>query len=137
QAGPFRVPTQDGGPLMTDTLPGCVVEALSPFGAVVRPESGTPAVPACFAELRQRLLRDRLLVFRGFAPFADKEALAGYARGWGPLLEWGVGTVFEAAKQPDATNYLFTSCSEPYHWDGAYAQHVPCLQGFQMVGMPC
>jgi alpha-ketoglutarate-dependent taurine dioxygenase len=121
---------------MSDLPTELVVEPLAPFGAVVRPRAGTPAVPVCSPGLRQRLLRDRLLLFRGFAPLTDKEALAGYAREWGPLLEWGFGTVFEVAEQPDATNYLFTAGSVPYHWDGAFAKQVPWLQVFQCVEAP-
>jgi alpha-ketoglutarate-dependent taurine dioxygenase len=119
-----------------DTIPGYLVEPLAPFGVVVRPVLGTPAVPACTLELRRRLLRDRLIVFRGFSPFANKEALAGYARSWGPLLEWSFGAVFEVAEQSDATNYLFTSGSVPYHWDGAFAKQVPWLQVFQCDEAP-
>ena len=114
---------------------GCVVEPLTPFGAIVRPTGGSRPLPPA-ADLRELLLRNRVLVLRGFDPAPTKEAAAAYAAEWGPLLEWDFGTVFEVVEHDDPKNYLFTSGSVPYHWDGAFAKQVPWLQVFQCLEAP-
>jgi len=116
-------------------IPGCDVEQLSPLGAIVRPIAGLRVMPSP-GELRELLLRNRLLVLRGFEPFPTKEAASAYAAGWGPLLEWDFGTAFEVVEHDDPKNYLFTSGSVPYHWDGAFAKQVPWLQIFQCLESP-
>jgi alpha-ketoglutarate-dependent taurine dioxygenase len=117
-----------------DTVAGCTVEPLAPFGAVVRP-TGSRAIPGA-DELRDLLLRNRVLALRGFDPAPTKEALAAEAEAWGPLLAWDFGTVFEVVEHDDPKNYLFTSGSVPYHWDGAFAARVPWLQVFQCLEAP-
>lgn len=117
-------------------LAGCTVEPLAPFGQLIRPQVSGASLPGFSADLRQRLLTERLLVWRGFAPFTEQATLAEYARCWGPLLEWSFGNVFEVVEQPAAANYLFTSGSVPFHWDGAFAAQTPWLQLFQCVEAP-
>jgi alpha-ketoglutarate-dependent taurine dioxygenase len=117
-------------------IPGCLIEPLSPFGMLVRPIDGAcPMLPVSQAQI-VLLLRNRLLVFRGFETFSDQAATAAYASLWGPLLEWDFGAVFEVIEQESPRNYLFTSGSVPYHWDGAFAKQVPWLQVFQCVESP-
>jgi len=109
---------------------------LSPLGTLVlgdRPRSPTE-LP--HEGLRDLLLREQLLVLRNFTPFPEKQALSEYARRWGDLLEWEFGTVFEVVEQANPKNYLFTSGSVPYHWDGAFAARVPWLQVFQCQESP-
>ncbi|WP_439621978.1 hypothetical protein [Gemmata sp.] len=112
------------------TVPGCAVEPLVPFGVLVRPTGGPRPVPSP-AELRELVLRDRVVVCRGFTPEPTQHALAAYAAGWGSLLQWDFGTVFEVVEHEAPKNYLFASGSVPYHWDGAFAERVPWLQVFQ------
>jgi alpha-ketoglutarate-dependent taurine dioxygenase len=106
---------------------------LSPFGALIRSGEGPGLSPELLQPL---LLRHRLLVLRGFAPFGSKEELAAYCRRWGELLEWDFGTVFEVVEHDSPKNYLFTSGSVPYHWDGAFARQAPWLQVFQCLESP-
>ena len=73
---------------------------LTPFGLLVHaPSPGTALADLPVEPLRRAVLQARLLVLRGFAPFADREALAGYCRAWGDLLEWDFGSVFEVVEQ--------------------------------------
>lgn len=116
-------------------IAGCMIEPLAPFGVLVRPAEAAGVLPAV-AELRELLLRNRVLVLRGFEPSPTKDASASYASEWGPLLEWDFGTVLEVVEHDDPRNYLFTSGSVPYHWDGAFAKQTPWLQVFQCCEAP-
>lgn len=102
---------------------------MTPFGRLIE----APHLPT---DLRAELAQHRLLVLRGFEPFPTTDALAAYARTFGPLLEWDFGTVFEVVERANPNNYLFTSGSVPYHWDGAFAAKVPWLQVFQCLESP-
>jgi alpha-ketoglutarate-dependent taurine dioxygenase len=114
-----------------------VTTPLSPFGVLVRPAAGAPPIESVpVARLREALDRDRLVVLRGFAPLREKRQLADYARRWGELLEWDFGAVFEVVEHADPKNYLFTSGSVPYHWDGAFAKQTPWLQVFHCLESP-
>jgi alpha-ketoglutarate-dependent taurine dioxygenase len=120
-----------------ETLPGLTLEPLAPFALLVRPDAGpVPLEGLPIERLRPLLLQHRLLVLRGFSPCADKDGWASYCRRWGPLLEWDFGFVFEVVEHAAPKNYLFTSGSVPYHWDGAFARQVPWLQMFQCVEAP-
>jgi alpha-ketoglutarate-dependent taurine dioxygenase len=107
---------------------------LRPFGLLIEPERpGTDVRQLSLAALREQLARHRLLVLRGFAPFASQDELSDYCATWGPLLHWDFGTVFEVVEKDNPNNYLFTSGSVPYHYDGAFAKQVPWLQIFHCV----
>lgn len=107
---------------------------LQPFGRLIEPHRpGADVRQLPLDALREELARHRLLVLRGFAPFASKEELSDYCSTWGPLLTWDFGTVFEVVEKDNPSNYLFTSGSVPYHWDGAFAKQAPWLQVFQCV----
>jgi len=103
---------------------------LTPFGVLLRATEPRPLLSVPIALLRPMLLEHRLIVLRGFTPTDSKEELADCCRQWGELLAWDFGTVFEVAEHEDPKNYLFTSGSVPYHWDGAFARQVPWLQVF-------
>jgi alpha-ketoglutarate-dependent taurine dioxygenase len=110
---------------------------LHPFGMLLTaPRPGTELATLDRAAATDALLTHRLVVLRGFQPFTAKDALADYARAWGELLLWDFGAVFEVVEHASPTNYLFTSGSVPYHWDGAFAKQVPWLQVFQCLESP-
>jgi alpha-ketoglutarate-dependent taurine dioxygenase len=109
---------------------------LEPFGLLVRASSPGDVRRLSVAALRAAAARHRLLVLRGFTPFASKDALAEYCGGWGPILMWDFGAVFEVVEHASPSNYLFTSGSVPYHWDGAFAAQVPWFQFFQCLESP-
>jgi alpha-ketoglutarate-dependent taurine dioxygenase len=109
---------------------------LEPFGLLVRATASADVRRLPVAALRQAAVQHRLLVLRGFAPFGSKEALAEYCTGWGPLLVWDFGAVFEVVEHANPSNYLFTTGSVPYHWDGAFAAQVPWFQFFQCLESP-
>lgn len=112
-------------------------EPLKPFGLLMHAPAGDSSLANVSADsLRQSVLRHRLLVLRGFTPFADRESFADWCRALGELLAWDFGHVFEVVEQDDPKNYLFTSGSVPYHWDGAFARSVPWLQVFQCLESP-
>ena len=118
-------------------LPG-QLQPLSPFGLVVQATPGSDdSIESIAAEsLQPVLLEHRLVLFRGFRPIDDIDHFSGVCTQWGRLLEWDFGTVFEVVEQPDPENYLFTSGSVPYHWDGAFADEVPWLQMFHCREAP-
>jgi alpha-ketoglutarate-dependent taurine dioxygenase len=113
------------------------VVPLAPFGLRIKAgQAGASIASLPLSSLREAILQHRLLVLRGFTPFAGKEAFAAHCATWGELLTWDFGTVFEVVEHDDPTNYLFTSGSVPYHWDGAFARQVPWLQIFQCLESP-
>ena len=121
----------------TPTIPDCRLECLEPLGLMLQANQDNASLQQLpLEELRQLVLKERLLVLRGFQPFADKDSLTEYCRTWGELLEWDFGHVFEVVEHEDPKNYLFTSGSVPYHWDGAFADRTPWLQFFQCVQAP-
>lgn len=115
----------------------CTLTALAPFGLEIRAQTAAAALAELPRDqLRSLVLTRRLLLFRGFTGFDEPEAFAGLCREWGELLAWDFGTVFEVAEHADPQNYLFTSGSVPYHWDGAFAAKVPWLQYFHCREAP-
>lgn len=115
-------------------LPGT---PLAPFGWLIQSTSpGADISDLSLSHLRQAVHRHRVVVLREFRALSSKESLASYSATWGPLLEWDFGTVFEVVEHENPKNYLFTSGSVPFHWDGAFARTVPWLQVFQCVESP-
>jgi alpha-ketoglutarate-dependent taurine dioxygenase len=113
------------------------MKILHPLGFLVQAEhDGADLRSFDIRRAREAVTRHRLLVLRGFKPFDSKEALADYCTNWGELLLWDFGAVFEVVEHDNPTNYLFTSGSVPYHWDGAFAKQVPWLQVFQCLESP-
>ena len=82
--------------------------------------------------LRALVLEHRVLVIRGYEPLAPAE-LVDYCRRWGELLEWDFGFMLDVVEHPNPTNYLFTTSSVPFHWDGAFAKQAPSFQLFQCL----
>lgn len=117
--------------LSVETIP------LEPFGLQVTTSTPNARIEQLNIDTLQDWLRQhRLIVLRGFAPFAHKEDLANYCQSWGELLRWDFGLVFEVTEHASPQNYLFTTGSVPYHWDGAFAAQEPFLQFFQCAEAP-
>lgn len=115
----------------------CELTRLEPFGLSLQSSSDANRVSSLPVEtLRELILQHRLVLIRGLPAVVEKDRFSEIASGWGELLEWEFGTVFEVAAHPDPTNYLFTPGSVPYHWDGAFAAQVPWLQFFQCREAP-
>jgi len=116
---------------LTSQLP-CQARLLQPFGLEIHAEEDRQlSIDRVLVDwLKPLLLEHRLVVLRGFKEVEEKEQFSNLGRQWGELLEWNFGTVFEVVEHADPTNYLFTSGSVPYHWDGAFADRVPWLQFF-------
>lgn len=108
-----------------------------PFGALLEPAGTDRELDLVEPEVIQELvLEHRVVVLRGFRPFEQKEELVDYARRWGPLLSWNFGDVLDLKVHDDPKDYVFTPGPVPYHWDGAFAEHVPTHQIFQCVKAP-
>ncbi len=109
---------------------------LTPFGwqlEAVHPGQDLRKIP--IERLRALTQEHRLLVLRGFS-LLDREALPAYCATWGELLVWNFGTVLNLCVQDAPRNYLFTNGSVPFHWDGAFAEHVPSFEFFQCLRAP-
>ncbi len=109
--------------------------SLTPLGVAIE-GSGADLETLPIETLRELVARHRLVLLRGFRPPASREALAAWSERWGEILRWDFGAVFEVAEHPEPKNYLFTSGSVPYHWDGAFAATAPGLQIFQCIEAP-
>ncbi|MGW3952335.1 TauD/TfdA dioxygenase family protein [Streptomyces sp. NPDC004752] len=108
-----------------------------PFGALLEPAGTDRELGLVEPEELQELVRKhRVVVLRGFNPFEKKEELVEYARRWGPLLSWNFGDVLDLEVHDSPKDYVFTPGPVPYHWDGAFAEHVPAHQIFQCVKAP-
>lgn len=109
------------------------VRPLSPFGLQIHFDDASHLTFADLPvdELQPLVLQHRLILLRGLEATANMTAFAEECARWGELLEWDFGAVFEVVEHADPKNYLFTSGSVPYHWDGAFAAQVPWLQIFQ------
>lgn len=100
-------------------------QELSPFGLLISaaaPEADLRTLPVGL--LRDLIGQHLVLVLRGFAPLGD-DALPGYCRRFGEILEWEFGAVNELRVKEDAKNYLYTNRAVPFHWDGAFVGRVP------------
>lgn len=98
---------------------------LKPFGVVVGSEQQGASLDAVSISALKALVDEhRVVVLRGFAPLAG-DALPQFCRRLGQLLEWEFGTVNELRVRAEAGNYLYTNGAVPFHWDGAFAGHVP------------
>jgi alpha-ketoglutarate-dependent taurine dioxygenase len=111
-------------------------QRIAPFGLVVEAAPGRrDLLQTAMPPLRELVNEHRLVVLRGFDPL-DRDGLVAFASSWGRLLEWNFGTVLELVEHDRPANYLFTSGSVPFHWDGAFAQETPWLQVFQCLQAP-
>ena len=114
------------------------IRRLEPFGLEVCFHDGARATfeRLPIEQFKPLLLKHRLIVLRGLEPTPDQTTFSTQCARWGKLLEWEFGTVFEVVEHTDPKNYLFTTGSVPYHWDGAFAAQVPWLQLFQCREAP-
>ncbi|GIG61884.1 pyoverdine chromophore biosynthetic protein PvcB [Longispora fulva] len=109
---------------------------LSPFGQVVQADGPDPDLRALSPEaLAERARTHKVLVLRGF-PLLSIPDLVDYCRGWGEILEWDFGPVLDLVIHDEPRNYLFARGDVPFHWDGAFAAHVPSFFLFQCVQAP-
>ena len=112
------------------------LEPLEPFGVVVaatREGSDARDIPARLFE--EWVARCGVVVARGFARL-EGEALPGFGRRFGEVLEWDFGEVNELRVRAGAGNYLYTNHEVPFHWDGAFVGRVPRYIVFQCEAAP-
>lgn len=114
------------------------VRPLTPFGLKILFESSRHLTLGSLPidELKSLLRDHRLILLRGLEPISDQAEFSAQCTRLGELLKWEFGSVFEVVEHADPKNYLFTSGSVPYHWDGAFAAQVPWLQVFQCREAP-
>jgi alpha-ketoglutarate-dependent taurine dioxygenase len=101
------------------------LEQLLPFGLVLN--SGMPGADLAAVDnsyLKGLIDEHRVVVLRDFAPLSET-AFPEFCRGFGTLLEWDFGSVNELRVHDDTRNYLYTSHSVPFHWDGAFVDRAP------------
>ncbi|MBL8815718.1 MAG: TauD/TfdA family dioxygenase [Planctomyces sp.] len=116
----------------------CRPVMLSPAGLLLEfhPDSNLAFDQLSECILAELVKQYGLIVFRGLPPIPEKTAFSDSCGRFGDLLEWSFGTVFEVVEHSEPGNYLFTSGSVPWHWDGAFAAQVPWLQCFQCREAP-
>ncbi|MCP2314744.1 3-(4-hydroxyphenyl)acrylonitrile synthase [Nocardia amikacinitolerans] len=106
---------------------------LHPFGKAVTAEtSGMSLRDIAIDELLATTLTAKVLVLRGFGLLSVQD-LESYCRVAGEILQWDFGSVLNLDIRDDPQNYLFDSGDVPFHWDGAFAAHVPRFFLFQCV----
>lgn len=110
-------------------------EHLQPFGLKIMAEEEQDVRQILEpAQLKALLQTHHILLFQGF-PALEKEMLVEYAESIDPVLAWDFGKVMEMQVKADAQNYLFTTNSVPFHWDGAFHQ-VPRYLLFHCIEAP-
>src|SRR5438093_6536134 len=97
---------------------------LKPFGVEIDAPEATALAALDPAELRNAVALHRFALLRGFAP-PEENAMLGFCRQLGEILEWEFGAVNELQPKGDAKNYLYTPAEVPFHWDGAFVGRVP------------
>ena len=113
------------------------VEALSPFGVLIRPRTTrTDLTEVPVPEARELAREHHLLVLRGFDPFPSPEELTRYAASWGEVMIWPFGAVLELVEQENAIDHVFGSNPIHFHWDGMFVERIPEFQVFQCVDAP-
>lgn len=111
--------------------------ALGSFGALVEPERPDQDIHAVDVDaLREFVLREQLIVLRGFRSFDSSDALADFCERWGEVSVWPFGKVLDLVEQDNPTDHIFDSSYIPLHWDGMYRPQVPEYQVFHCVKAP-
>src|SRR5947208_9006761 len=108
---------------------------LKPFGVEITAPEETPLAALDPAELRNAVALHRFALLRGFAA-PEENAMLGFCRQLGEILEWEFGAVNELQTKADAKNYLYTPAEVPFHWDGAFAGRVPHYIFFHCQAAP-
>ncbi|HVE96632.1 MAG TPA: TauD/TfdA family dioxygenase [Pseudonocardiaceae bacterium] len=110
------------------------VEAVSPFGAMIRPARAEPTITKVpVATARNLVRRHHLLIFRGFDTWSDPEELTRYATTWGHVVTWPFGTVLELVEHEHPTDHVFDTTGVSFHWDGMFVDRIPEFQIFQCI----
>jgi len=120
---------------MTDSLRHAQLGGadLQPFGRVVTADTaGRRVADIAIEDLFETTLAAKVVVLRGYGLLPPPE-LESYCRAAGEILQWDFGAVLDLDIRDDPQNYLFDSCDVPFHWDGAFAAHVPRFFLFQCV----
>lgn len=114
------------------TAPLITVDALQPFGAIIRPTRGTSLTDIAAGDIVDLMARYKLVVMRGF-PGTDEAGMMNIAKRFGPLLRWEFGEVLNLKTVERPQNHLFRNGRVEMHWDGAYLTEVPPYSFFQCI----
>lgn len=110
------------------------VEAMSPYGVMIRPRRASADVTEVPVPIARELAREHhLLVLRGFNPFPGPEELAFYAASWGQVLSWSFGAVLDLVEHENPVDHIFDNTAVTFHWDGMFVEQVPEFQIFHCV----
>lgn len=113
------------------------ITRINPFGVVVEPTHADRDVRDLDVdELRGILLREHLMVLRGFRGLSAPEDFPKYCERWGEISVWPFGKVLELVEQNNPEDHIFDNNYVPLHWDGMYRPQVPELQMFHCVQAP-
>lgn len=110
---------------------------LNPFGWLLESEQEDKCIANLDVSfLRELLVRDQLVVLRGFKTFASSEEFAHYCENWGEISVWPFGKVLELTEHNNPEDHIFDNNYVPLHWDGMYRPQVPEFQLFNCVQAP-
>lgn len=110
------------------------LKLLNPFGVSIQGESiDIYRIP--IKVLHQLILEHRLIVLRRCSTL-NRDNLIKYCSGWGELLHWSFGVIFDLVVHEKPTNYLLSAGRVPFHWDGAFIDKEPSLEFFQCLSAP-
>ncbi|GAA4703925.1 TauD/TfdA dioxygenase family protein [Phytohabitans rumicis] len=109
----------------------------APFGLLVEARTGD----ARLDELPAKLLLDkarehRLLLLRGFVPFADARQLTAFGEYLGDVPIWSFGPILELVEHEHPADGVFGNNWLPFHWDGMFLDRIPEFQVFQCIYAP-
>ncbi|MBF6166206.1 TauD/TfdA family dioxygenase [Streptomyces gardneri] len=108
-------------------------QRLRPFGRLVASATeGQTLADVPIEELLATTLSEKVVVLRGFG-LLGKPELENYCRAAGEILQWNFGSILDLVVRDTPDNYLFDRDDVPFHWDGAFAEHVPRFFLFQCV----
>ncbi|MEV5575221.1 FAD-dependent oxidoreductase [Spirillospora sp. NPDC052269] len=106
---------------------------LAPFGVRLSPDGTTDLAGLPPEWLTNLLLREHLVLLRGFAGAPSADRFEAFARGLGPLVVWGDRPIVSVVAQAEPDDHVHDTGFMPIHWDGVYKPDTPDIQIFQCL----
>ncbi|WP_051466477.1 FAD-dependent oxidoreductase [Actinomadura oligospora] len=123
----------NGTPARSAARPAVRERRLTPFGVRLSPDGTTDLKGLAPEWLKELLLRERLVLLRGFAGASSPDRFEAFARGLGPLVVWGDEPVASVVARAEPDDHVNDTGFMPIHWDGVYKPDTPDIQIFQCL----
>ncbi|MFC5184564.1 FAD-dependent oxidoreductase [Actinomadura harenae] len=106
---------------------------LTPFGVRLSPAGQADLDELPPERLKSLLLREHLLLLRGFTGGSTVDKFEAFARRLGPLVVWGDAPIASVVAKAEPDDHVHDTGFMPLHWDGVYKPDTPDIQMFQCL----